>query len=283
MGMFAEWLIKASELIMMEWPVVVIKQKLPFSSDQLLITGGVHCVALSGLSSEARVSIMALKNCFNITKMDEVPGILRTNYLQVDVTDEVHEANSHLGCFLTLSHANHDCSPCANYYFSLKEFIGQFWAVHNIMKGKEIMIMYMSLMSPHLQWQASLMEDYRFICNCCTCSLPIPEVALSDKWCQGLLAIYSTLNNFTLHWSMMVDRIHKALAWANEEGLLVISPSILFCACQSLLSQGDFVNAQKWFDKAKEAYVNVEGPKLKNVKEMEIYDVLFAASVRHVA
>jgi hypothetical protein len=82
---------------------------------------------------------------------------------------------------------------------------------------------------------------------------------------------------------MVVDHIHKALAWANEEGLSVISPSILLCACQSLLSQGDFVNAQKWFDRTKEAYVNVEGPELKNVKEMETYDVLFAASIRRVA
>src|ERR1700683_2300440 len=106
MGMFAERLIKAGELIMMERPVAVLKQKLPcLSSDQRLITGVVHRAALSGLSSKARASIMALKTCFDAAEMDEVPGIFHTNFLQVDMTDETHEPDSYLGCFPTLFRA----------------------------------------------------------------------------------------------------------------------------------------------------------------------------------
>jgi hypothetical protein len=268
MGMFAERHIKAGELILSERPVVVACHVQTYGSDQTLANGVFHRAALSGLSEETRASIMSLKNCMG-AEMDEVPGILRTNYLQVDLVDEPQEVDGYLGCFPTLSRANHDCSPTANYFFSFKTFTGQFWATRNIAKDQEITIMYTHLLRPHSERQAMLLDKYKFTCACRTCLLPPAKAIASDMRRQALARLDEKVDSVVFPPSMTLKRIEEGLGWASDEGMAVCYARLLLFGLTFAVTKNDFVTAKQWVKRAKKAYQKIEGEGSYNVKRVE--------------
>lgn len=266
--MFAQRPIKAGELILSERPIVVTYHALTYFHDQTLANGVFHRAALSGLSQEARAAIMSLKNCFG-AEIDEVPGILRTNYLQVDLVEEPKESDAHFGCFPTLSRANHDCSPTANYFFSFKTFSGQFWATRNIAKDQEITIMYTHLLCPRSERQEVLLDKFKFTCACSTCSLLPAKTMASDTRRQTLAHLDANVDSITFPPSMSLKRIEEGLGWASDEGMAVVYARLLLLGATFSVTKNDFVTAKQWVKRAKKAYRKVEGERSYNVKRME--------------
>lgn len=268
MGMFAQRPIKAGELILSERPIVVTYHGLTALDDQTLANGVFHRAALSGLSREARAAIMSLKNSMG-AEIDEVPGILRTNYLQVDLVDEPDEPDAYIGCFPTLSRANHDCSPTANYFFSFRTFSGQFWATRNIAKDQEITIMYTHLMCPRSERQAMLLDKFKFTCTCSICSLPPAKATASDTRRQALARLDAYLDSLTLPPSMSLKCIEEGLGWASDEGMAVTYARLLLLGTTFCVTKNDFITAKQWVKRAKKAYRKVEGEGSYDVKRME--------------
>jgi hypothetical protein len=267
-GIFAEHPIKAGELIMSERPVVVTPYTLTYGYDRTFANGVLHRAALSSLSEEARASIMSLKNCWG-TELDEVTGILRTNFLQVDMVDEPQELDTNLGCFPTLSRANHDCSPSANFFFSFKSFTGQFWATRDIAKDQEITILYTHLLCPRSERQASLRDRFKFTCTCRTCSLRPAKAAASDARRQALARLDANVDSGAFPPSMTLKDIEDGLGWASDEGIAVCYARLLLSGVEFSVTKNDFVTAKQWAKRAKKAYRKVEGEGSYNVKRMD--------------
>ncbi|KAJ7171870.1 hypothetical protein C8R43DRAFT_874843, partial [Mycena crocata] len=89
-----------------------------------------------------QASITSLHNAKPKLAISHLHGIILTNLLPV-IMQTTEQAAS--GIFPSLSRANHDCRPNANYYFHVKSFTGQFRAMYPISEGEEITIQYTTL------------------------------------------------------------------------------------------------------------------------------------------
>ena len=128
LGLVATRFIKAGELIISEKPPFVLNL-LNLDEDTYMDDGVTQQSVLSLLTSQCRESYLFLHNCFR-DKYPLTSGILRTNYLPVDVTPmpDIDDPCSIKGIFPHLCRVNHSCLPNASYFFDVTTFSGQFWA-----------------------------------------------------------------------------------------------------------------------------------------------------------
>ncbi|KII84741.1 hypothetical protein PLICRDRAFT_45548 [Plicaturopsis crispa FD-325 SS-3] len=257
-GMFANRLIKAGELIMMERPVYASRRRRYCAPDQNEANGIFHRAAISGLSGSSRQALMALKNSYG-SDYDVVFGILTTNFLPIDITEEPDPDNDFLGCFPTLSRANHDCCPSANYFFSFAPYCGQFWAVRDIPKDAEITISYASLVASRAERQKRLLDIHKFTCTCNTCTLPAQAVQRSDARREEIAEISARSATSAASTGMSKKRVLNAMKYVEEEGLVAASVQMQMYAASFFMHQLDFAEGVRWMKKAKKSMLTVEG------------------------
>lgn len=265
MGMFAERLIKTGELVMTEKPIYCARGDL--RRDNQSTGEAFHRAAISRLSDEARGRIMALKNCFS--DGDILPGILHTNLLAIDITEEPNPAERYVGCFPTLSRANHSCSPNVNYFFSFKTFSGQFWATQDIAKDEEITLAYISPMTDRSTRQAALLKGYRFTCTCQTCSLPPHLSKISDERRCVLGALDPHIGSQSMLSRTDMQHIRKLMGYVREEGLEAMYARLIMSGMTILMAERKWSEAHAWAQKARRAFKTVEGEGSYNVRAME--------------
>ena len=274
LGMFATRAIRKGELVIDERPVYVARKDLHMAPDQIDDRhSAFYLNAMRSLSSEASESIMSLSNAKPLHSVCAPLGILRTNYLQIDVTPIPDPASPYHACFPTLSRANHSCSPSANYHFLLETFSGQIFATRDIAKGEEITVPYCDLLAPAKERQEYVRSAWNFTCTCETCSLPLARRADSDERRRKLSSLMQHIQRPTVIatlWSMAVGSLsEEAVGWAEEEDLMVVKAHVLLYTSSMLgrrLNAGAMIQS---LQKAREAFVVVEGERSHNVRRTD--------------
>ena len=276
LGMFATRAIRKGELIHDERPIYVTSQSLQMSPDQADDANGTfYHNAMSGLSSDAREAIMALSNSYPTSSVHNLVGTLRTNYLQVDVTPVPDPDSGYLAVFPTLSRANHSCSPSANYYFVFDTFSGQLYATRNIAEGEEITISYSNLLADRQQRQSQTRKQWNFICTCETCGLPPPQRLQSDQRRRQLAKILMQMQ-MRMPWNTgsrgpsSKDPLEEVVGWAEAEGLMVVKAQLLLYGSSARVRPGGgLAQMRSTLQRAREAFVVVEGEKSHNVRQLD--------------
>ncbi|KAJ7209592.1 hypothetical protein GGX14DRAFT_630897, partial [Mycena pura] len=223
MAMVARRKIQVGELIASERPLVVSRTNPAIAEDQNK-SGIFYRAALSGLSAAARKSVLSLRNSFG-PEREPILGILLTNCLPVTIPGAPETQYS--GLFPVLCRANHDCSPNANFFFNTRSFTGQLHAVHSIAENEEITVLYSELAAPRKERQAELLEHYKFLCECRTCSLPLAQAEESDARRRAIGEMIPLMHRGVYADDLTVARIEELLAWAQEEGLHALYSQLL--------------------------------------------------------
>jgi hypothetical protein len=273
LGVVATRLIKAGELVVSEKPTFVLN--LLKLDEKYLDDGPMQLSALSLLAPERRDGYMSLYNCFE--KEHPPPsGILRTNYLPVDITPtpDVGDACGVKGIFELLCRANHSCSPNVNYFFDFATFSGQFWAVRDIQPGEEICIQYLWLLRTREKRREVGEEYFRFTCQCRICSRSHAESEQGDArrlFIDSLMPDIETpsLANDKLNEDVTIQQLEDAVKYAEEEELFVFIGRIRIAGAKLLIEQQSWVEAGAWARLAKDAFVRSQGPSSYNVKACE--------------
>ncbi|KAJ7502834.1 hypothetical protein B0H11DRAFT_1853932 [Mycena galericulata] len=261
--MVARRSISKGELIAIERPLVVSRTDVAIAEDQST-TGVFYRAALSGLSPAARKAFMSLHNCFG-SEEEPILGTLLTNY-QTVVIPEVPESE-YSGLFPTLCRANHDCSPNANFFFHTPTFTGRFNAVRPIAKDEEITALYCELAAPREARRAELLEHYKFICECKTCTLPPDLAEKSDNRRRAISEIIPLMHQGIYADDMTMARIQELLDWATREGLYALYAEILVYGYGLAVELRDPDNAFKWSQMARTAFTVLDGadsPRVNN-------------------
>ncbi|CAL1706928.1 unnamed protein product [Somion occarium] len=271
-GMIATRSISAGELIFRERPVYAARREVNCAADQN-DNGIFYRAAIHRLSQQARRSILGLQNAFP-PPFDVVPGILNTNCLEIRITEkpDPKPSESFVGCFPVISRANHDCAPVANYFFNFGTFEGELRAMNDIAGGEEITITYMDLCLPKAERQAYLSRTRYFTCGCATCSTPAAELGQSDArraQIGRLIERLDTLDTPHLPERSSLDELERALAAAEEEGLVKEYARVLLIGSQVLTIYGDLHIAMNWAQRAKRLFIMVEGAGSYNVRRLE--------------
>lgn len=271
LGLVATRFIKAGELIISEKPPFVLNL-LNLDEDTYMDDGVTQQSALSLLTPQRREGYLSLHNCFG----DEYPltsGILRTNYLPVDVTPtpNVDDPCGVKGIFPHLCRANHSCSPNASYFFDVTTFSGQFWAARDIQPNEEICIQYTWALKGRDRRREVGQEYFRFTCQCSTCTLPEAESKVSDVrrlFIEELLPNVESpaLADDKLAQDATIEQVEQAAKYAKEEGLFHFVGRIRFAGAKLLLQQQRWVEAEALGKEAKEAFFRCQGPSSYNVQ-----------------
>ncbi|EMD41172.1 hypothetical protein CERSUDRAFT_91931 [Gelatoporia subvermispora B] len=268
MGMVATRLIHAGELICAERPIVVTTRNVAVNGEETYNDGTFHRNCITGLSEKARAAILSLKNSFPPSSgLDMLPGMLKSNYLEVDMTERPDPERPYSGCFPILSRINHDCSPSANYFFAFEPYCGQLWAARDIPDGGEITIAYTTLPAPRVDRQAHLSERYFFTCTCVACSLPPIEAARSDTRRIGLSKLLA--RSSTRSGLISAAELQQGVKWAEDEGLAAIAAHAAYYGAGNLAMCGDGELALEWARRGRDACRMVEGEGSYNVRELE--------------
>ncbi|CCM06421.1 uncharacterized protein FIBRA_08682 [Fibroporia radiculosa] len=259
LGMVATRAIKAGELIHAERPVVISRPEL-YTTSSLSPVGDkeYYDMALSGLSPQALESFLALHNAFpNEGPIDPMSGILNTN--SFDTSLKIGDGDDNLeklaGCYPTLSRANHDCSPSANFHFSQKTFCGQFFATRDILEGEEITVTYTDYLMSHKERNRVLKKTYGFICTCRTCSLPPALVKESDMRRRDIDTMLKDAAEDTLRYPQPTElELRQLVRWAEQEGLWMTRGMILYHG-SLILSVTDCLNVGfEWLKETRKVF-----------------------------
>ncbi|KAK0213433.1 SET domain-containing protein [Desarmillaria ectypa] len=260
MGMIARRTILAGELIIAERPVYAQRKALPRCNAQNAANGVFHLSAVKDLSPTSREAIFSLKN--SKTGCHPLPGILQTNFLMLDITEEPdpNPENQFVGIFPLLSRANHDCTPNSHYFFNFSSFTGEFRATRNILRGDEVTISYTHVLAPRALRQAHLRGNYSFICSCVACCLDTKQAEASD---ERRAQIYQLVEEITPGSSALqkpsYEKMKECLKVVEKERLDIYRAQMLFYGGTLLLQRGDITHFLQWMKRAKEEYLRMEG------------------------
>ncbi|KAJ7717999.1 hypothetical protein DFH07DRAFT_899200 [Mycena maculata] len=253
--MVAKRPISKGELIALERPLVVSRTDVAIAEDQGT-TGIFYRAALSGLSTAARRTIMSLHNAFG-PEQESILGTLLTNYQTVVIPDAPQTEYS--GLFPILCRANHDCSPNTNFFFNPKSFTGQFHAIRHIPKDEEITVLYCELAASREERRAELLEHYKFLCECKTCSLAPGLSRQSDARRRAIGDLIPLMHQGIYAEGMSIARIHELLDWASDEGLYAMYGEILVYGYGLAAKLGDRDNAHRFSQMARTAFEILDG------------------------
>ncbi|KAJ7497066.1 hypothetical protein FB451DRAFT_1209950 [Mycena latifolia] len=257
MKMVARRYIEQGELIAIERPVVVSRTDIAIAEDQST-TGAFYQAALSGLSVEKRSTIMSLCNSFG-SEQEPIISILNTNCCAIPFTpsrDTIPETE-YSGLFPTLCRANHDCAPNTNFFFNPKNFTGQFHAVRPIAKDEEITVLYSELAASRQERRAELLEHYKFLCECKTCSLPPALAEQSDTRRRAIGNLIPSMHQGIYADDMSMARIEELLGWATDEGLYALYAELLVYGYGLAIKLG--TDTTKWSRMAAAAFKILDG------------------------
>ncbi|KAJ7128936.1 hypothetical protein C8R43DRAFT_1026427 [Mycena crocata] len=263
MKMVARRCIEMGELIALERPLVVSRTDVAIAEDQST-TGVFYRAALSGLSAATRCTIMALHNSFG-PEHEPILGTLLTNYQPVTIPELPQTEYS--GLFPILCRANHDCSPNANFFFNTRSFTGQLHAVRTIAKDEEVTVLYCELAASREERRAELLEHYKFVCECKTCSLSPVALAESDSRRKAIGALIPLMHQGRYDDGMSVARIEELLAAALTEGLYALFAELLVYGYGLATKIRAVDVARKWSQMAATAFKVLDGadsPRLRN-------------------
>lgn len=273
MGMLATRRIKAGELIFEERPLYVQRSALFYTppQDEPGEVDQLYCRAVDGLSSDSRAAILALHNNFSSNEMHPVRGILRSNFLELDIMPTPKFHNGFVGLFPTLSRANHDCTPNTNYFFSFPRFVGQIWAARDIAEGEEITIIYSDPLRRRSERQLDLKSRYGFDCMCCTCTLPKPaSIKKSDTARERVGSWIEALKARVNIEGVDISQPRHGADLAKKEGLAVHYAQVLYYGG---IYKRETDSRQKLWRKmltdAREAFCVVEGKASYNVRNID--------------
>ncbi|KAH9949138.1 SET domain-containing protein [Amylocystis lapponica] len=285
MGMVAVRPIKAGELILAERPLYAARRTLSCAADQTNANGFFYRAALRGLSSRARTIILGLANTYPAGEYDVVPGILNSNCLEIrlpsvspwanmitDIATDTRDAEAYAGCFPTLSRANHDCTPSANYAFAPGTFVGELRAARDLRAGEEITIAYAPLCATRAERRTFLSNTRFFACACATCALPPAGVLASDTRRMRVRELLSRLEGARFPPRVPLEELRAALGWAREEGLRVEEARVLLSGSQVLTVYEQLAVAVEWAREARRVFAMVEGADSDSLRRLDDAD-----------
>ncbi|KAI0951697.1 hypothetical protein AcV7_007721 [Taiwanofungus camphoratus] len=282
LGMVAVRAIPTGELIIAERPICVGRRIISCAADQTNANGVFRRAALRGLSSTSRAAILALANSYPSPEFDTIPGILNTNCLAVRVTAEPaaqakqevdgEESVTYVGCFPTLSRANHDCAPTANYVFAFATFTGEFRAIRDIAAGEEITITYTPLSAPRAERRAFLARTRFFACTCATCALPPAKARESDARRVRIRDLLRKIEGARFPPRVPLQELQEAVGWARVEGLRVEEAQLLLCGSQVLTVYDELGVAVAWAREARRLFALIEGERSENIRKLDDAD-----------
>jgi hypothetical protein len=256
--MVARRSIEQGELIALERPLVVSRLEVAIAEDQSK-SGIFYRAALSGLSQECQKTIMSLCNSFG-TNEEPIIGTLLTNWCAIPLAPKSGAPQTeYSGLFPTLCRANHDCAPNTNFFFNPRSFTGQFHAVRPIAKGEEITVLYSELAASREQRRAELLEHYKFLCECKTCSLSPALAEQSDARRTAIGNLLPLMHQGVYADGMSVARIEELLGWATAEGLYALYAELLVYGYGLALKLGSADVASKWSRMAAAAFKILDG------------------------
>ncbi|KAJ7078864.1 SET domain-containing protein [Mycena belliarum] len=258
MQMVARRSIQQGELIALERPLVVSRTDIAIAEDQST-TGVFYRAALSGLSAEKRRTFLSLCNSFG-SEEERLVGILNTNCCTIPLAPSPSGIpTAYSGLFPTLCRANHDCAPNANFFFNPQSFTGQFHAVRPIAKGEEITVLYSELAASRQERRAELLQHYKFVCECKTCSLPPALAELSDTRRRAIGDLIPLMHQGTYADDMTIAHLDELLDWATIEGLYALYAELLVYGYGLAIKLDLHVQAQKWSRMAAAAFKILDG------------------------
>ncbi|KAH8830113.1 hypothetical protein DL96DRAFT_1591655 [Flagelloscypha sp. PMI_526] len=194
--------IEVGELIIQEHPVLLLPNRLPLPELP---------IALKQLPQKSLRALLELSHC-------AAPGLVSISDIdtqseedRIEMTMSIMNSNAFglgndnmLGVFPRVARINHACVGAINliYHYQEREdgSPGEIWvrAIKPIKAGEELALYYMDTRFPRAERQEYLMQNYGFLCECSTCSLP---KALSEKSDERLVEIdnlYKTFNSWAI-------------------------------------------------------------------------------------
>jgi hypothetical protein len=154
---------KAGDWICTEFPVVWIHGHHPFNDSQV---AEIH-EKVEMLSAEDKEPFYAIANMFPTDEYPPAVGIFMTNCF--DMTDSIYGTTCAM--YLALARLNHSCSPNVQQTHLPETTEEVLYASRDIAIGEEINDCYIDLRQNREERRKSLLEYYRFHCECVSCSL----------------------------------------------------------------------------------------------------------------
>lgn len=148
--------------ICVEFPVVWIHGHHPFTPEQVKEIEE----KVEALSEEDRHAFYDMANVFSVDEYPSAVGIFMTNCF--DMTDSIY--GTCCAMYLALARLNHSCIPNAQQTHLPETTEEVLYASRYIACGEEINDCYIDLRQPREARQASLLEYYRFHCQCAGCT-----------------------------------------------------------------------------------------------------------------
>eukprot|EP01039_Chlorochromonas_danica_P000871 gene871-951_t len=162
------------ELICVEFPVVWIHGHHPFTPEQVKEIEE----KVAALSEEDRHAFYDMANVFSLDEYPSAVGIFMTNCF--DMTDSIY--GTCCAMYLALARLNHSCIPNAQQTHLPETTEEVLYAARYIASGEEINDCYIDLRQRREARQASLLEYYRFHCQCAGCTFThLPPTTTSGR------------------------------------------------------------------------------------------------------
>ncbi|PPQ89261.1 hypothetical protein CVT25_001345 [Psilocybe cyanescens] len=176
-GLFAARDIAAGELIIVEHPVLILPTgRFP---------AAIYDELGNRLPEKRRRELLAMANSRSKDECESpVEGIVRTNalMLELDPMGKISEEKKEIygGVYPTINRANHSCGPNATVKWDLASLTETFYALRPIVEGEEIQKTYINPMFSREKRMETLLNNYRFSCDCPWCDIRSGEQCQID-------------------------------------------------------------------------------------------------------
>ncbi len=230
--------------------------RVPRSTDSKKQVGKALAKAISALNEDQRQAFLSLHNAFEDEATREL-GIVRTNALPLGSNAATG------GIFLEAARINHACIQNAQNTWNDDLQKLTIHAIRDIDKDEEITIIYLHDRENRAARQLALQRSFRFTCTCQLCSLPEPQLGLSNTRLDEIVRLDESIGagtHFTTAPLRALQDVRKLLRLCEEEGIIDASiPRAYYDAFQIATYNSDMARATVFVTRAATTRAVMEG------------------------
>ncbi|KAK4222034.1 hypothetical protein QBC38DRAFT_539844 [Podospora fimiseda] len=266
MGVVSARHIKRGEIIMMDYPAVLI---------------GTSFLANSKPHHRRRILKKAIKQLPEGTRKKveglsrgkeeyEVDAILGPNANTVLVGEE-GGGQVHVGLFAETARINHACRPNAHSRFSERRLTMEVMAHRAIKVGEEITMSYIPITTPIEERKKYLKEHWGFECTCSLCRSSPQDIEESESWRRRQKSLKATIQDATSgeFYSDAIAMSEEWLQFADWDMVHPLWPEYHDSLADLYFRNGDMMNAMRYARMAYDGWVkfgSIDDEKLENAK-----------------
>ena len=261
-GLVARFNIAKGTRILYEDPLFTIPNMSPISRMESSIAE-----KLKSLSKTQQRQFLSLHN--NLPGKHPFSGVVKTNALPCGPSSEIG------GIYPTICLINHSCLPNAHNNWKSDTQCETIHAIRHINAGEEITISY-DKGGPSDSRRTHLKDAFGFDCNCSVCSLPPPELQISDTRRLRIQHLDDVIGDPARVMNKPDDCLadcHSLLQVLEEEyhgGAVASLARLYYDAFQITITHGDQARASVFAGRAHKSRVISEGEDSQETRKVKM-------------